>query len=47
MTSEEEIAKVETRSAVLMIMSLNSGGSTLVGLDLKRAETRKEICSAA
>lgn len=41
-TSEEETARVEARSAVFMTMSLSSRGSTLLGLELKRAEIRKE-----
>jgi len=42
MTSAEETARVEARSAVFMTMSLSCWGSTLRGLELKRAAIRKE-----
>lgn len=42
MTSEEAAARVDERSTIFMIMLLSRGGSTLLGIELKRAEMRKE-----
>lgn len=47
MSSEEEIARVDARCAVSTNLSLNSCGSALLELELKRAEMRKEDDSGA
>jgi hypothetical protein len=40
--SEEETASVEARSTVFMTILLSNDGSVLLGIELKRAEMRKE-----
>jgi hypothetical protein len=46
MASAEETASVEERSTIFITMLLSNGGSTLLGIELKRAEMREEHGSA-